>query len=67
MTQYLLDADVVIDYLLGKDPGRQMVAHLFGSTLHLSVLAWAEVEYGIEGGQNQEHFQKSFREMLVNA
>lgn len=45
---YLLDSDVVIDFLRQKDPGFSLVDKVSGEKLYISVVTWIEILYGIK-------------------
>ena len=48
--QYLLDSDVIIDFLQGKDPGYSLVGKILDRHLDISVMTWIEILYGIKKG-----------------
>lgn len=43
---YLLDSDVVIDFLKKKDPGFSAVSKVIEKELAISVITWMEISYG---------------------
>lgn len=45
---YILDTDVIIDFLLKKGPGFHLVSKILNEKLFISVITWIEVQYGIK-------------------
>lgn len=45
---YILDTDVIIDFLLKKEPGFQLVSKILNEKLFISIITWIEVLYGIK-------------------
>ncbi len=45
---YILDTDVIIDFLLNKEPGFSMVSKIIHEKLFISVVTWIEILYGIK-------------------
>lgn len=45
---YLLDSDVVIDFLKQKDPGFSLVSKIIEEKLYISIVSWVEILYGIK-------------------
>lgn len=43
---YLLDSDVIIDFLKKKDPGFSAVSRVIEKELAISVISWMEISYG---------------------
>lgn len=49
---YLLDSDVLIDFLKKKEPGYTLISSIIGKKLFSSVISWAEIQYGIKKSMN---------------
>lgn len=45
---YILDTDVIIDFLLKKGPGFSLVSKILNKKLFISVITWIEILYGIK-------------------
>lgn len=45
---YILDTDVIIDFLLKKEPGFQLVSKILSEKLFISIITWIEILYGIK-------------------
>lgn len=45
---YLLDSDVIIDFLKQKDPGFSLVSSIIEEKLYISIVTWVEILYGIK-------------------
>ena len=47
--RYLLDSDVIIDFLKDKGPGASLLPELIDqNNLYISVVSWMEIAYGIK-------------------
>lgn len=45
---YLLDSDIIIDFLKGKKPAFELIQNISQERCYISVISWMEVNYGIE-------------------
>lgn len=45
---YILDTDVIIDFLRNKEPGYSLLSKLLNEKLYISVITWIEILYGIK-------------------
>lgn len=61
---YLLDSDVVIDFLRKKGPGFSFVKDLISTNLHLSIVSWSEIVYGINKSDNSNKKMIEFEQLL---
>ena len=60
---YLLDSDVIIDFLKGKEPIYGIIQKVSHERCYISVISWMEVNYGIEKvGSIKE--KKEFQDFL---
>lgn len=58
--QYILDSDVIIDFLRGKNPGYSIVIKILDENLLISVMTWIEILYGIRKGYQSGKKLKQF-------
>lgn len=61
---YLLDSDVVIDFLKKKGPGFSFVKDLINDDLHMSIVSWSEIVYGINKSDNSKERLIEFEQLL---
>jgi tRNA(fMet)-specific endonuclease VapC len=61
---YLVDSDVLIDYLAGRSDAVTLLQDLEPIGLGLSVLSYAEVYEGIYGGRDPNTTERRFRDVL---
>lgn len=65
--QYLLDSDVIIDFLRGKDPGSSMVIKILDENLLISVMTWVEILYGVRKGYQANKKLYQFKGFLEDS
>jgi tRNA(fMet)-specific endonuclease VapC len=61
---YLVDSDVLIDYLAGRGDTVTLLQRLEPSGLGLSIISYAEVYEGIYRGRDPKATERRFREAL---
>lgn len=61
---YLLDSDVVIDFLKKKDPGFSAVSKVIKEELAISVVTWMEISYGAKKADPKQQRFKEFATFL---
>ena len=61
---YLLDTDVVADWLQGKPAATQLVASLVQDGLTISLVTYGEIYDGIYGSHDPKRGERGFREFL---
>jgi tRNA(fMet)-specific endonuclease VapC len=62
--KYLLDSDLVIDWLNGHQPTIRLVTPLVTDGIGLSILTYAEIFEGIYGARNPRAEERAFRTFL---
>lgn len=65
--KYILDTDVVIDFLHGNDPNISLVKQVFGHKLYISIASWMELMYGIKKSDNPSKRTKQFDNFINKA
>lgn len=61
---YLLDSDVVIDFLQKKDPGFSAVSKVIKEELAISVVTWMEISYGAKKADPRKRRFREFAAFL---
>ena len=64
---YLLDSDVIIDFLKQKDPGYSLVKKICREELFISVITWIEIAYGIKKAHLAPKRLNQFRAFLKDS
>lgn len=62
--QYLLDSDVIIDFLKSKDPGYALVTNVIEEELSISVVTWMEISYGAKKADRTGRRLQEFKDFL---
>jgi tRNA(fMet)-specific endonuclease VapC len=62
--RYLLDSDVVADYLKGRNSARTLLEPLFPDGLAISIITYAEVYEGVYYGRDRRRHEQGFRAFL---
>jgi tRNA(fMet)-specific endonuclease VapC len=62
--KYLIDTDLVVDWLNGHEPSVQLVAPLIADGVALSILTYSEIYEGIYGGRDPRAEERVFRAFL---
>ncbi len=63
---YLLDSDVIIDFLRNKEPGYSLVSEILNEKLYISVISWIEILYGIKKVKASPKRSKQFTNFLMD-
>ncbi|MFN4213008.1 MAG: type II toxin-antitoxin system VapC family toxin [Microgenomates group bacterium] len=61
---YLLDTDVVIDFMKKKEPSFSLVKKLLGNDIYISVINFIEIFYGIKKTKNIQKRTNEFQIFL---
>lgn len=61
---YILDSDVIIDFLYKKDPGNTFTK-LIGENLYISVITKAEIYYGILKSANYKKRSQEYLDLIA--
>jgi tRNA(fMet)-specific endonuclease VapC len=61
---YLVDTDVVIDYLKGKERAVELLMSLFPEGLAISLITYGEVYEGIQYGSRPNTQEEAFKRFL---
>lgn len=62
--KYLIDSDLVVDWLNGHQPTIALVSPLLGDGIALSIVTYAEIFEGIYGGRDPRAEERAFRAFL---
>jgi tRNA(fMet)-specific endonuclease VapC len=62
--KYLVDSDVVADYLKGKQPAVELLSALAPEGLAISLITFGEIYEGIYFGRNPPGHESGFRKFL---
>lgn len=63
---YLIDTDIVIDFLKGKKSSIQLLGNISSETLYLSIVSWTEIMYGIRKLASTKR-KSEFEQFLLEA
>lgn len=61
---YLLDSDIVIDFLKKQEPGFTFIKQLLENKLFMSIVSWCEILYGIKKSGNPNLRLKELNEFI---
>jgi predicted nucleic acid-binding protein len=64
---YLLDSDVLIDFLHAKEPGSSLVKQVLLAPTFISIISWSEIMYGINKAENSQKKEMQFLQFLKKA
>ena len=63
---YLIDTDIIIDFLKNQNSSLLLFDQIASDDLKISVITWAEVEYGITKSPNPKKKKAEFMEKVSN-
>lgn len=62
---YLLDSDIIIDFLKKKQPGYSLLKNLSYEKIAISIISWIEILYGIKKSSDPKRRFAEFEDFLT--
>lgn len=64
---FIVDSDIIIDYLNNYEEGANILRKVYGKKLYVSIISWIEIVYGLKKIKNQEKKELALELLLKSA